>query len=286
MTAHFKEQGYWVFPGIFSAEEIEALRAAARRISGDNPACEPRFFQNILDTDKTARRIILSVRVRDALRRIVGNDFVLVNEHGLHDSFFGGWHTDTTSPEHRGYAFHLSDTFSVIQCAVYLQPNSDFGGGVTLVPGSHVLSDPFCSKPCFPLRVLYWLKGKAQKLVKALPVRLWRHKCSQLLSATDRFSADRGERIAGRNSFMVPSQAGDLVCFHLRTWHRATHFLTPPSDDANRKFALFFVCGANNQGTRDYRSWLDAYRTELNAPCFTPTDDFVKHLNALDITVL
>jgi hypothetical protein len=139
-----------------------------------------------------------------------------VNEHGLHDSFFGGWHTDTTSPEHRGYTFHLSDDFRVIQCAVYLQPNSDFGGGVTVVPGSHLLRDPFCAAPCLALRMLYWLQTTIHKAVEALPLRIWPRVHNILLRVTDRFSADRGEQIAGRACFMVPSRAGDLVCFHLR----------------------------------------------------------------------
>jgi hypothetical protein len=72
MPTTFAEQGYWIFPGIFSPKEIEEMRAFARRLCGDNALCEPRFFQNILDTDTTARRIVLSAKVRDALSQILG----------------------------------------------------------------------------------------------------------------------------------------------------------------------------------------------------------------------
>jgi hypothetical protein len=172
----------------------------------------------------------LNTRFADAIRSLIGNDVVLVNEMTVHDSMFGGWHTDTTSPEAKGNKqFHLFDDFGIYQCGIYLQDNSMlFGGGLDVVPGTHRRRDPVAA-------YLEWSKSN-QKTPFV-------HECGSAL--------DHGMSIANLR--------GDLVVFNLRVLHRATPRALPYRDKEDRKFAYFFVAGPDNKTTRSYRSWLDEY---------------------------
>ena len=117
---------------------------------------------------------------------MLGEDFCFLPEMTAHHQGFGNWHKDTTSMEQDGEDFHRSPDFRMVQCAIYMQDQTErYGGGLDLVPGSHKGTDP-----------------TARGGVGSFVYRLRR-------------------RVGGKVR-TLPSRAGDLVVFDLRTDHRAT----------------------------------------------------------------
>src|SRR5262249_43986861 len=121
-----------------------------------------------------------------SLRAVLGEDFVFINEFGLHDSFYVGWHTDTASPEGKvGHEFHWSPGFYVVNAAIYLQDNSDNGGGLDVVPGSYIRDDPFAAR---------------LRRENGLPI------ANRMPEPTDPY----------RGGVSIRTRVGDVVIFHLR----------------------------------------------------------------------
>jgi len=216
----FSQNGFVHMPQIFSPEDIAAFRAAA--INALPPAklpYQPQFSNTAL-YQEPLRRVFRNEQLIKALQELLGEDFLFINEFALHDSFFSNWHSDTTSPEAKGgHEFHWSPMFLVLQVAVYLQNNEGNGGGLDVVPRSHLRDDPS----------VITMKGGYHP--------------------HDAFD----------NAITIPSKAGDVVMFHLRVSHRASEVKRHASNDDERKLALFMVAGANNALTRRYRTWLDQY---------------------------
>jgi hypothetical protein len=72
------------------------------------------------------------------LQILLGDDFVLIPETGIHRNSFGGWHKDVDSQQRDGLTFHWEDGFEVITVGCYFQENSPrYGGGLDVIPGSH-----------------------------------------------------------------------------------------------------------------------------------------------------
>jgi hypothetical protein len=74
----------------------------------------------------------------EILRKLLGNDFVVLRECAAHFQGFGGWHKDTTSQEFAGHLFQWSENYLMVEVAYYLQDNDEeYGGGLDVEPGSH-----------------------------------------------------------------------------------------------------------------------------------------------------
>ena len=142
----FCQDGFVVVPQVFDQTEMAELRRAAIAQFPDNrPPFEPQFSSTAV-FQEPFRLVFRNRKFIQALRAVLGEDFVFVNEFGLHDSFYVGWHTDTATPEGKvGHEFHWSPGFCVVQIAIYLQDNNENGGGLDVVPGSYVRDDPFAA---------------------------------------------------------------------------------------------------------------------------------------------
>jgi hypothetical protein len=142
----FCQDGFVVVPQVFDQTEIAELRRAAFAQFPDNrPPFEPKFSSTAL-FQGPFQLVFRNRKFIQALRTVLGEDFVFINEFALHDSFYVGWHTDTASPEGKvGHEFHWSPGFCVVQAAIYLQDNNENGGGLDVVPGSYVRDDPFAA---------------------------------------------------------------------------------------------------------------------------------------------
>jgi hypothetical protein len=70
----------------------------------------------------------------------MGEDFIYFNQHVIHDSSRGGWHTDTGSPEIIGsHEFHWAPTFLAVQCVLYFQSNEEGSFGLDIIPRSYLI---------------------------------------------------------------------------------------------------------------------------------------------------
>jgi hypothetical protein len=240
----FSQDGFVVIPQVFDQTEMAELRRAAiAQFPNNKPPFEPQFASGAV-FQEPFRRVFRSRKLIQALRAVLGEDFVFINEFGLHDSFYVGWHTDTATPEGKvGHEFHWSPGFNVVQIAIYMQDNSENGGGLDIVPGSYVRDDPFSA---------------AMRREQGLPP------VNRMPEPTDPY----------RDAVSLRSRAGDLVIFHLRSYHRASRRRSEAQSDVDRKLAMFLVAGPNNALTRRYSAWLDEYAQMNGTVRAVIPDDF------------
>ncbi|NEX59656.1 phytanoyl-CoA dioxygenase family protein [Noviherbaspirillum galbum] len=223
MLPFFADNGFCTAPGVFTPAEVADMRRVLTDIFDNAPAQpgdmnHPRYGMvrpNLLRYPEVYRRLF-TPRVMSACRQLVDErfakpdeHFVIIPEHGFHRNGFGTWHKDSDANERAGLDFHWHPGYSPVQIAIYLQDNSvEFGGGISVSPGSHKIPNPnnLLQKP--EMREMWYQDKK------------------------------RGA---------VLSKAGDLVAFDTRLDHCATernpHQAAPWGD----KLALFFVIGLRDQ---------------------------------------
>lgn len=253
----FCQDGFVMIPQVFDRAEIAEIRRAAIAQFPDNrPPFEP-MFSNTAVYQEPFRQVFRNRKFIEALRAVLGEDFVFINEFALHDSFYVGWHTDTATPEGKvGHEFHWSPCFCVVQIAIYLQDNTvNGGGGLDVVPGSYVRDDTFAAS----LRREHGLPPVDRMPAPAEPYR---------------------------DGVTLRTQAGDLVFFHLRSSHRASRRRIEATNDSDRKLAMFMVAGPNNAQTRRYRAWLDEYGQMNGTARPAIPDDFRALLSSIGHSVI
>jgi len=255
----FCQNGFVIVPKVFTPEEIAAFRSLALNILPPNqPPYTNQFINQAPFAEKLFRETIFrNARFVAAFRELLGDDFTFINEAGLHDSFHAGWHSDTTSPEAKGgHEFHWSPEFSLINAAIYLQDNNGNGGGLDSVPGSHMRDDPY-----------------------AITLRRENN-----FPPSHRVAEDAGDPY--REAVTLRTTTGDVVFFHVRTWHRSSVPTKPAVDDRRRKLAFFLLAGRNNALTRRYCVWLDEYAKMEGTLRPEPPPEFKSLLADLGLTVI
>jgi ectoine hydroxylase-related dioxygenase (phytanoyl-CoA dioxygenase family) len=231
----FVQKGYVLVPEVFSREQIANLRQSVATIfemplePGDiaRKGVAPAARLDIFNRYPQLRWILTHQPLVEALESLLGEDFIYLPEAAIQDSGFGGWHKDTSSQERAGHLFHWEPDFMMAQLAVYLQDNSEYGGGLEVIPGSHRRKDVYV-----------------------------RNRLRDRLNL-NRIRNDLDNRGVWRSGYSVPSRAGDLVMFDFRLDHRATYpFIKAQPPEEHRKLAVFLACSANNRHAGAYRSFL------------------------------
>jgi hypothetical protein len=247
----FCQDGFVVVPQVFDQTEMAELRRAAIAQFPDNrPPFEAKFSSTAL-FQEPFRLIFRNRKFIQALRTVLGEDFIFVNEFALHDSFYVGWHTDTGSLEGKwGHEFHWSPSFCIVQNAIYLQDVA-----FDVVPGSYVRDDPFAA---------------AMRRDNGLPP------VNRMPEATDPY----------RDAVSIRGRAGDLVIFHPRLHHRSSPRRSEAKNDVDRKLAIYMIAGTNNAQTRRYRAWLDEHGKMHGAPRPVIPDDFRSLLSGIGHDVI
>ncbi len=187
--------GWCVTRGLFDTDEVRSLRhhleaAFEAPVEGAKapPECG-RILADLFVWPEVWPRFF-NAAMFAALRAQLGDGLVLLPEHSAHRDGYGGWHKDTDMFERAGLMQHWAPDFGIHQCAVYLQDNSALtGGGLSVVPGSHLVPRP---------------------------------------SATLVNAGLREQWFAARPQQVLDSRAGDLVIFNTRLDHMATPRVAPP----------------------------------------------------------
>lgn len=230
LTEDFERDGFVRIPGALSADQVGSARAFLTRLFDRPPSFAGDYNQPTGNVrfDACARYdelrwILLHPPVVNALRDLLGSDFVYLPETVVHDSIRGHWHKDTSAQEKAGHRFHWEPDYLMVQSAIYFQDNTKgFGGGLDIIPGSYLREDPFSS----PLqRMTNRLRKKG----------LW-------------------PEMKGGTS--VPTKAGDVVFFHFRSDHRGTPANNSSIPPEERKLALFFAASRNNRHVRSYCDYI------------------------------
>mgnify|MGYP001298163848 CR=1 FL=1 len=265
IARHFSQQGFAVLKDVFSEKEITGFRAAAIKKFPDNPPPFSAQFSSEMCWNEPFNRIYTNEKVVCALKEILGEDFIYLNEHGIQDSYRSGWHTDTETLELKGsHHFHWSPTFSVVQCVLYFQSNEEGGFGLDVIPRSHLVDYQTFDGLRPPV-----ILGKAYDKVK--PIKY-------------------GDLIRNQTGKMEPlrldTKAGDIAFFHVRLAHRASPIKAPANNNSERKFGSFAIAGANNHLSRRYRSWLDEYDI-MNGVSRTKIPESYQHqLSSIGIDII
>lgn len=271
------QDGFALFPGVLTSEEVSSLRAAVAAHFADWNRTAKRRIDPEAERIEAVRQLFGHQGVLDAARSILGDPWVLVDEIAAHDSHFaepgGGWHTDTTSPEALGRTFHQDPAFKMVQGVIYLQDSTQYGGGLDIIPGSHRRPDPFVETRRAQLEATDG-SGLAARARGTLVHRL--------AKLTSRPPKDPFEG----HGFTIPSRAGDLVMFDLRATHRGTPWTVRPDSPDKRKLAVFFVAGANNEPTQQYREWLQFYTARIGAGLREPPAAFADELRTRNVVFI
>lgn len=145
---HFRSQGYYRLPEVFSKdettemrefvlEEAEKQRSLARELGG--PALK---LYGLYDRNpELMKRVISKTALKDALESILGPNIVFVKNR----------HNHATVNKHQGEpaeGLHrdiLQPTRGLVTASVYLQDSTIENGATRLIPGSHEL--PFVGTP-------------------------------------------------------------------------------------------------------------------------------------------
>ena len=141
LSQHFESKGFGILPQVFNADEIAELRKLTTKIF-DIPATHKGDRNNIrfdwLVRYPELRKAFLKKEFIDAMKDIMGDDFLFLPDAAFMDSCYGGWHRDTGSQELFGKFFHYETGFLITTVAIYLQDNDEtYAGGLDIVPGSH-----------------------------------------------------------------------------------------------------------------------------------------------------
>ena len=253
----FVQDGFVVLPEVFSNLEIVRLRRALVALFHDNkPPFEARFSNTALFDEPLRSIVFANTRLIGALRELLGEDFLFLNEFAAHDSFYSGWHTDTSSPEGKvGHDFHWSPNFILVNVAIYLQDNGETGGGLDVVPRSYLRDDPLA----IGLRRDLGFPPVHLRDIDADPY------CGALT---------------------LRAKAGDATVFHLRTSHRSSIATRAADNDDERKLALFILAGANNSSTRRYRTCLNEYHALNTTSRPNLPADFMRVLSDRGLTII
>lgn len=255
---NFHEQGFAVVPGVISPAQVVSLRETLARVFSQPsvPGDTLSIKNDVFARHPELWWMLVDPRILSSLRSLLGDDFVYFPESAAHDHSFGGWHKDTTTGEQAGKDFHLQPDFLMVQTGFYLQDNGPYGGGLDVIPGSHLQPDTYVSK--YPGSDVAWrieqVKLRAESAGRSLLRPLKR-----ALTGAPRPMA---QPIRTRNessrpgAYTVPSQAGDLVIFHVRLDHKASWPEKTPIPPDRRKMAIFTVCSRNNRHVDTYRRFL------------------------------
>jgi hypothetical protein len=146
---HFAKRGFAVFPGVLDAGEVQRLRSYLAQLFAEPPSHKgdrQEIRNDIYSRYEPTRFLLSHPPALEALRTVVGENLVALPEMAVHDSGFGGWHKDTATLDNAGETWHHDASCRMVQAAIYLQPNTEYGGGLDIVPGSH-LDRPGASLP-------------------------------------------------------------------------------------------------------------------------------------------
>jgi len=236
----FNREGFVIFRDLFTQDHVDLLRGHM-----DD------FFKSvgIMPGDTDNVRILGCVRYNpfrwiysytpfiEALKVVMGDDFIFFPESSIMHSLYSCWHKDTTSLENMGHRIQLHKEYRIVQVAIYPQENTEkYGGGLSVIPRSHKMLD-------------------AQ--VKFIPLKQKDYCKCQNINIPDWRKSPSGA------PYLIPNKAYDLVMFDCRLVHSGNSPKLQPILPENRKYMLSFACSANNVAAQIYLNCIKT-RPEYN----------------------
>jgi ectoine hydroxylase-related dioxygenase (phytanoyl-CoA dioxygenase family) len=200
----FNQQGYLLIPHVYDISAMQHARTQFERLFNENKAKSkydsPSLLTDIYSLNLGLENVVFNAKYIQIAKDLLGDEATFIPECAIHRGRYIDWHTDTTVQERSNEISHkTSDSPAILQFATYFQANNEHGGGLTVIPKTHLLADPFLhfysSNP---------LRRGWNKLLKLLHISIF----------------DRLERHP--HKIDLPIQLGDLLVFDVRIYHRAT----------------------------------------------------------------
>jgi ectoine hydroxylase-related dioxygenase (phytanoyl-CoA dioxygenase family) len=211
--------GYIVVRNVFTAEEIQALRAAVYDHFKYNEGMRGKDVGRLAMVQPDALNVIAGIRpilakrkIWELLKNLIGEDPYYCHHSDSHLNWTGGWHRDSIEKpsyfdfvKHDIFAPEHADDYKVFKVAIYLQDHSRTGVGLSVIPGSH---------------------------------------------------ARPGEKKDFTGEKLLKSGLGDIIIFNTKIFHRGAFELELKEDPAFRKgedrMSIFYTFGANNVHTHEF----------------------------------
>ena len=125
--------GYCVIPNVLSLEEVRYIRNKFLDFFSEEKLT---LTTNEVLNNNILSDILFSPKVIETLNSIVGDGYCMYPDFTLRSSVYVPWHTDV--PYLSSEEAHNSNQADFIQVSIYLQDNTETGGGgLDIIPGSH-----------------------------------------------------------------------------------------------------------------------------------------------------
>ena len=201
----YQEQGYYLAPKVYSREEIERVREliAGHESSGAwyrAPNSNDHLTTDIYERIPGLAEIIFNDNYLQVVAELFGPDPIVLAEPAIHKSRYYYWHKDSTFIDEQGEVFHWRPDFAAAMTVLYLQDNHPkYGGGISLVPGTHRDPDFY------------------HRIPKMNPVERAILKAKKVAGVSHFDRLDRHPDLRA-----VPSEAGDVLILDMRLDHKGT----------------------------------------------------------------
>lgn len=166
----FHQDGFLLVPNALTPDQVAWLRAFLRpkfdtpsylRYPGDSL----RFNFHLFGRHPELSWLLFHEPTLQALRGLLGENFVFMRESGAHLDHFATWHKDTSAQERAGHTFQWQPGYLMVQAAYYLQDNDpEWGGGLDVEVGSHEWPMSSLQKPEAEKKI-YSIPSKAGDLL-------------------------------------------------------------------------------------------------------------------------
>ncbi|MFK8057704.1 MAG: phytanoyl-CoA dioxygenase family protein [Saprospiraceae bacterium] len=214
LTSAQKEQylkeGYLHLPSVYSENDIERARELIEDYikSGgwdSAPHADEGVTTDIYERIPELTDIVFNEHYLSAMRQLFGEDAVVLAEPAIHKGRYYYWHKDSTFIDELGEDYHWKPDFAAAMTVMYLQENHpEYGGGITVVPGTHRDPDFYHTIPKMNLVERAILKGK------------------KILKASHFDMLDQHPEL-----YPIASGKGDLLVLDMRLDHKGTPALKP-----------------------------------------------------------
>jgi len=144
----FHENGFFIFKGLLTPEAAATMRGyIAEQFSPaadtqpydllDNPVSGSIKLNIYQRYPEIYRELFFNSHFVTALKIILGDDFCIFPDTGIHKNGFGPWHKDTNSQQTSGLTCHFEQDYLITSIAIYFQDNTlEYGGGLEVLPKS------------------------------------------------------------------------------------------------------------------------------------------------------
>jgi hypothetical protein len=214
----FYQQGYLLIPNVYEINDLLQARSLFDTEFSDNknPTIydSPTLLTDIYTKIGGLEKTVFNTKYAQIAKDLLGNEAILIPECAIHRRRYIDWHTDTTEQERADELSHRATNASaILQFATYFQANNEYGGGLTVIPCTHLMPDPFLNfYSKHPLR-RFW-----NKILKILHISVF----NRLENHPDKID--------------LPIKLGDLLVFDVRIYHRATF---NKMSNKREKYAIF-----------------------------------------------